>query len=32
MFAIDSVLKTNVWTYRIKDVNEGKIIGSFYRK
>ena len=30
IFIIDSVLKTNPWTYEIKDVNEEKIMGSFY--
>ena len=30
MFVIDSVFKTNPWTYRIKDLNGGKIIESFY--
>ena len=29
---IDSVLKTNPWTYKIKDLNGDKIIGSFYEK
>ena len=32
IFIIDSVLKTNPWTYKIKDVNRQKIIGSFYEK
>ena len=32
IFIIDSVLKTNPWTYKIKDLNGGKIIGSFYEK
>ena len=32
IFIIDSVLKTNPWTYKIKDLNRGKIIGSFYEK
>ena len=32
IFIIDSVLKTNPWTYEIKDLNGGKIIGSFYEK
>ena len=32
MFVIDSVLKANPRTYRIKDSNEEKIIGSFYEK
>ena len=27
-----SVLKTNPWTYKIKDQKEEKIIGSFYEK
>ena len=30
MFIIDSVFKTNPWTYKIKDLNGEKIIGSFY--
>ena len=29
---VDSVLKTNPWTYKIKDLNREKIIGSFYEK
>ena len=29
---INSVLKTNLWTYKIKDLNGEKIIGSFYKK
>ena len=29
VFVIDSVLKTNPWTYKIKDLNGEKIIGSF---
>ena len=29
---IDSVLKTNPWTNKIKDLREEKIIGSFYVK
>ena len=32
IFIIDSVLKTNPWTYKIKDFNGEKIIGSFYQK
>ena len=32
IFVIDSVLKTNLWTYKIKDLNEETIIGSFYEK
>ena len=31
-FTIDSVLKTNPWTYKVKDLNGKKIIGSFYEK
>ena len=31
-FIIDSVLTTNPWTYKIKDLNGEKIIGSFYEK
>ena len=30
MFVIDSVIKTNPWTYKNKDLNGVKIIGSFY--
>ena len=30
IFVIDSVLKTNTWTYEIKDLNGEKIIESFY--
>ena len=29
---VDSVLKTNPWTYKIKDLSREKIIGSFYEK
>ena len=32
IFIIDSVLKTNPWTYKIKDLNEKKAIGNFYEK
>ena len=32
IFIINSVLKTNPWTYKIKDLNREKIIGSFYEK
>ena len=32
IFVIDSVLKTNLWTYKLKDFNGEKIIGSFYEK
>ena len=32
MFIIDSVLKNNPWTFKIKDLNEEKIRGSFYEK
>ena len=32
IFVIDSVLKINPWPYKIKDLNEEKIIGSFYEK
>ena len=32
LFIIDSVLKTNPWTYEIKNINGGKIILSFYEK
>ena len=31
-FVIDSVLKTNSWTYKIEDLNEEKLAGSFYEK
>ena len=29
---IDSVLKTNPWTDKTKDINREKIIGRFYQK
>ena len=32
IFIIDSVLKTNPWICKIKDLNGEKIIGSFYEK
>ena len=32
IFIIDSVLKTNPWTYKIKDLNGEKIIGNFYER
>ena len=32
IFAIYSVLKTNPWTYKIKNLNGENIIGSFYEK
>ena len=32
MFIIDSVLKTNPWTYKVKDLIGEKIIASFYEK
>ena len=32
IFIIDSVLKTNPWTYKIKDLNGEKIIGRFYEE
>ena len=32
IFVLDFVLKTNLWTYKIKDLNKKKIIGSFYEK
>ena len=32
IFVIDFVLKTNLWTYKIKDLSGKKIIGSFYEK
>ena len=31
MFIIDSVLKTNPWTYEIKNLNREEI-GSFYKQ
>ena len=32
LFIIDSALKTNPWTYKLKDLNGEKMIGSFYEK
>ena len=32
IFIIDSVLKNNPWTYKIKGLNREIIIGSFYEK
>ena len=32
IFFIDSVLKTNPWIYKIKDLNREKTIESFYEK
>ena len=32
IFIINSVLKTNFWTYKTKDLNGEKIIGSFYER
>ena len=32
IFIIDSISKANPWTYRIKDLNEEKIIEGFYEK
>ena len=32
IFIIDSVLKTNPWTYKIKNLNGEKIIGNFYER
>ena len=32
IFIIDSVLKTNHWAYKFKDLNREKILGSFYEK
>ena len=29
---IDSVLKTNLWTYKLKYLNGEKIVRSFYEK
>ena len=31
-FIIDTILKTNPWTYKIKDLNGQKIIESFFEK
>ena len=32
IFIIDSVLKTNLWTYKIKDLNGKKIIEVFMKR
>ena len=32
VFIIVSVLETNPWTYKIKELNGKKIIGGFYEK
>ena len=32
IFVIDSFLKINLWTYKIKDLNGEKVIKSFYQK
>ena len=32
IFIINSVLKTNFWTYKTKDLNGEKIIESFYER
>ena len=32
IFLIDSVLKSNPWIYKIKDLNGKKLIGNFYEK
>ena len=32
IFSINSVLKTNPWTNKIKDLNSKRILGSFYVK
>ena len=32
IFIMDSVLKTNPWTYKIKDLNGENLVGSFYEK
>ena len=32
IFVIDSLLKSNPWMYKNKDLNGGKIIESFYGK
>ena len=31
-FSIDFVLKSNTWTYKIKDLKREKVIGSSYEK
>ena len=31
-FFINSALKTNRWTFKIKDLNREKITGGFYEK
>ena len=32
IFAVDSLWKTNLWTYKIKDLNRETIRRSFYEK
>ena len=32
IFLIDSVLKSNPWIYKSKDLNGKKLIGNFYEK
>ena len=32
LLIIDSVLKTNPWTYKLKDLNGEKVIQNFYEK
>ena len=32
LIIINSVLETNTWTYKIKDLNGEKVIKSFYEK
>ena len=32
IFVIDSLLNTNSWTYKIKDLNGERIVGRFYEK
>ena len=32
VFIVDSVSKTNPWTYKVKDLNRVKIIASFLKK
>ena len=32
IFIINSVMKTNNWAYKIKDLNGGEIKGSFYKR
>ena len=32
IFIVDSILKTNLWAYKVKDLNGQKIIEGFYEK